>query len=70
VREVSSLAAKGSVFAGACPACGAPQKDSLAYVCEFCGGALNDAKLDWVVAELLTVSEFRARKELFVNDRP
>lgn len=70
VREVSSLAAKGSVFAGACPACGAPQKDSLAYVCEFCGSALNDAKLDWVVAELLTVSEFRARKELFVNDHP
>jgi predicted lipid-binding transport protein (Tim44 family) len=61
VREMSSITAKGSVFAGACPSCGAPQKDSLSVVCEYCGGSLNNPKVDWVVADLLDLRQFREK---------
>ncbi|MGZ3785447.1 MAG: hypothetical protein ACXWR0_12940 [Bdellovibrio sp.] len=60
VRELSDLTAKGSVYANSCPACGAPQKDSLLAVCQYCGSQLNDQKLDWIVDEMLTMQKFRS----------
>jgi hypothetical protein len=44
--------AKGTIYANACTACGAPQKDSLSPVCEFCRSSLNDMTRDWVVDDL------------------
>jgi predicted lipid-binding transport protein (Tim44 family) len=59
VRELDGPPAKGSVYAGSCPHCGAPQKDSLSSACAYCGQALNDARLDWVVDEILDPQDLR-----------
>jgi hypothetical protein len=44
--------AKGSIYANACPTCGAPQKDSLSHVCAFCGAVMNDITREWLVGGL------------------
>jgi predicted amidophosphoribosyltransferase len=61
VREAGALVSKGSVYAGSCPHCGAPQKDSRAAVCEYCAGQLNDSRLDWVVEDVMSFADFRRR---------
>jgi hypothetical protein len=57
-REITDAVAKGSIYAGTCPSCGAPQKDSLSPICEFCSASLNDPKLDWIVERFLSIDEF------------
>jgi predicted lipid-binding transport protein (Tim44 family) len=53
MRKVTGLESKGSIFAGSCSNCGAPQTDALAMTCGYCGAPLNDPKKDWVVEDLL-----------------
>lgn len=43
---------KGSIYANACPACGASQKDSLSHVCSYCRSNLNDITRDWIVTDI------------------
>jgi hypothetical protein len=52
VHRPSGILAKGSIYANACPTCGAPQKDSLSHVCAFCGAAMNDITREWLVGDL------------------
>ena len=35
-----------------CPGCGAPESDSAASACEFCGAVLNDGSLDWALLDV------------------
>lgn len=56
VRQFSGITPKGSIFANACPSCGAALKDSLDSVCPYCNSALNDEKVDWVVEEIKDMS--------------
>ncbi len=57
MRFKSDQIAKGSIFANACPKCGAAQKDSLSAVCSYCQAPLNDPNLDWVVEDMLDMTE-------------
>lgn len=52
LKSKNSQPAKGTIYANTCPTCGAPQKDNLNYVCAYCGQAMNDSTLDWIVEEL------------------
>ena len=52
VHRPSSNVAKGSIYANACPTCGAPQKDSLSHVCAYCGAIMNDITREWLVGDL------------------
>jgi len=49
---------KGSIYAGTCPHCGAPQKDSLSSICAYCHAALNDARYDFVLDAWMSQDEF------------
>jgi hypothetical protein len=40
-----------SLASANCPGCGAPESDSTANACEFCGTVLNDGSADWVLLE-------------------
>ncbi len=44
--------AKGSIYAGCCPSCGAPQASSLNHLCTHCGAALNDPTHEWILFAL------------------
>ena len=59
MRNKSTEMAKGSIFANACPKCGASQKDNLSATCSYCQSPLNDPNLDWVVEDMLDMSEFQ-----------
>ncbi|CAN5588132.1 hypothetical protein BH10BDE1_BH10BDE1_32580 [soil metagenome] len=52
VHRPSSNVSKGSIYANACPTCGAPQKDSLSHVCAYCGAIMNDITREWLVGDL------------------
>lgn len=52
-RDASAGAGKGSIYQHACPACGAPVKDTLDIKCAFCGSTLNSTANDWVVSGLM-----------------
>ncbi len=43
--------------------CGAPVEDSLQLTCNFCGSALNDNSKDWIVENLMTLSEYNEFKQ-------
>lgn len=59
-RDYSGGPAKGSVYAGTCPQCGAPQRDNLNPLCDHCGQPLNDTKFDWIVDAVMDATQFRA----------
>ena len=56
VHQMSAQIPKGSIYANACPTCGAAQKDSLNANCEYCGAVLNDIKGDWIVEDVVVVA--------------
>jgi hypothetical protein len=58
-RDYSGGAPKGSVYAGSCPHCGAPQKDSLNPLCDHCGQPLNDQTLDWIIDGVSDAAAYR-----------
>jgi Zn-finger nucleic acid-binding protein len=59
-HDFSGGVAKGSVYAGSCPHCGAPQKDSLNPLCDHCGQPLNDQKLDWMIEGVTDAAGYRS----------
>jgi len=52
-------AAKASLYAHACPACGAPVGDTLDLKCAYCGEVLNSTRREWIVSALLGNEEYR-----------
>jgi predicted lipid-binding transport protein (Tim44 family)/uncharacterized tellurite resistance protein B-like protein len=44
-----------------CPNCGAPETDTAADTCEFCGEVLNDGTRDWVLMDVLSMMSGEAQ---------
>ena len=53
-------ASKASLYAHACPACGAPVVDTLDLKCAYCGELLNSTSREWIVSALLSAEEYKA----------
>jgi uncharacterized Zn finger protein (UPF0148 family) len=58
-RRVGAGIGKGSLYAHACPACGAPIADTLDTQCTYCGSTLNSTQHEWIVSALLSPEEYR-----------
>ena len=65
--EEGTGSAKASLYAHACPACGAPVVDTLDVKCAYCGEVLNSTSREWIVTQLLSPAEYR---QLIVNQKP
>lgn len=59
-RDVGAGAAKGQLYAHACPACGGPVADTLDVKCGYCGGMLNSTRHEWIVTRLLAAADYTA----------
>lgn len=57
---IDTSGAKASLYAHACPACGAPVGDTLDLKCAYCGEVLNSTRREWIVSALLTSEEYKA----------
>jgi predicted lipid-binding transport protein (Tim44 family) len=44
-----------------CPGCGAPESDSAASACDFCGAVLNDGSLGWVLVDIANRADSRGQ---------
>jgi hypothetical protein len=53
--------ASQSISSAHCPQCGAPESGGISAACEFCGAVLNDGSLDWVLENMLAVSDPQAQ---------
>ena len=59
-RNKDAAAAKGSVYAHQCPACGAPVADSLDVKCGYCGSVLNSPKSEWIIGDIISENAYAA----------
>ena len=59
-RDKAAGAAKGSIYAHQCPACGAPVADSLDVKCGYCGSVLNSPKSEWIISDVIPESSYAA----------
>jgi len=59
-RDTGASKAHASLYAHACPACGAPVGDTLDLKCAYCGELLNSTSREWIVTALLTAEEYKA----------
>ena len=59
-RDAGAGASKASLYAHACPACGAPVGDTLDLKCAYCGELLNSTSREWIVSALLGAEEYKA----------
>lgn len=50
-----------SVSSAHCPGCGAPESNSAANACEYCGTVLNHGDRDWVLVEMEPIASPRAQ---------
>ena len=51
-----------SLSSANCPGCGAPESESTANACEFCGTVLNDGSADWVLLEVAPMESAQAEQ--------
>lgn len=58
-RDVGAARAKGSLYAHACPNCGAPLADTLEIKCGYCASVLNSTRHEWIVTRLLAAADYR-----------
>ena len=57
-RQKNAGVNKGSIYSHNCPACGGLVKDTLDINCQYCGTPLNSNKNEWIIDDVLTVSEY------------
>ena len=58
-RDVGAGESKASLYAHACPACGAPVGDTFDLKCAYCGELLNSTSREWIVTSLLASGEYK-----------
>ncbi|MFA5780893.1 MAG: TIM44-like domain-containing protein [Bacteroidales bacterium] len=58
-RDVNHGLSKGSLYAHSCPSCGGPVKDTIDTKCQYCEAELNSTKNEWIITDILGVSEYR-----------
>jgi len=71
-RHVLSLARRhgaetdvsSSLTSAHCPGCGAPELESEAHECEYCGLVLNDGGRDWVLEDILSPAGDEVRRAM------
>ena len=54
---------KGSVYAHACPSCGASVADTTDIKCPYCSSVLNSTNKDWVITEIMDAAEYETYYE-------
>lgn len=59
-KKINAGRAKGSLYAGSCPACGAPVEDPFAVKCSFCGTQYNREDKEWIIDDILSMEEYAA----------
>ncbi len=59
-KKVHAGRSKGSLYAGSCPACGAPVEDPFAVKCSFCGTEYNREDKEWIIDNILSMEEYAA----------
>ncbi len=57
-KKINAEKAKGSLYAGSCPACGAPVEDPFAVKCSYCGTEYNREDREWIIDDILTMEEY------------
>jgi hypothetical protein len=57
-KAINGGKAKGSLYAGSCPACGAAVEDELASKCSYCGTEYSRGSKDWVVENIISMEEY------------
>jgi uncharacterized Zn finger protein (UPF0148 family)/large-conductance mechanosensitive channel len=57
-KSLDAGKAKGSLYAGSCPACGGSVEDELAVKCSYCGTPYNRGSKDWVVEDIISMEEY------------
>lgn len=57
-KKVNAGRSKGSLYAGSCPACGAPVEDPFAVKCAFCGTEYNREDKEWIIDDILSMEEY------------
>jgi len=57
-NTATSASSKGNLYLHQCPACGASAADSTDLVCTYCGSAHNAPNHEWIVDDLLDLSEW------------
>lgn len=57
---------KTTLVSGHCPFCGAPESDSLANSCEYCGNVMNDGAKDWTLEVVVDQFDANVTKALMV----
>lgn len=58
--------AKTTLVSGHCPFCGAPESNSLANSCEYCGNVMNDGTKDWTLEAVVDTFDANVSKALLV----
>lgn len=58
-RDMTPQLSKGSLYAHVCPSCAGPVKDTTDMKCQYCGAELNSTKSEWIITDILGVSEYR-----------
>ncbi len=59
-REAYAGETKGSLYSHTCPSCGGSVQDSLDLNCTFCGVPLNSEKSEWIIADIMSMVEYRS----------
>jgi general stress protein CsbA len=67
-RKRGSGISSGQLYRDICPACGTSLNNSFTPTCSHCGEKLNNISREWIVADILTTSQYeqelREREEL------
>lgn len=58
-RDIDFQPSKGSLYAHVCPSCGGPVKDTIDTKCQYCGNELNSTKNEWIITDILGVSDYK-----------
>ncbi|MFH0894055.1 MAG: hypothetical protein V2A54_06435, partial [Bacteroidota bacterium] len=58
-RDVAAMQSKGSLYAQCCPNCGGNVKDTIDTNCQYCGSELNSTKHEWIINNIVGVSEYQ-----------
>lgn len=66
-RDKDAAASKGSIYAHTCASCGAPVENSLELKCTYCGTPLNATSNEWIITEIMSLSEYYSYRSEFGN---
>jgi len=57
-RNANPEISKGSLYAHRCPSCGGPVGDTIDLKCQYCGYELNSPANEWIVSDLMTLTDY------------